>query len=90
LPFSKGSPFERFFRDFGFRNFPNGRGMQQFKLAQGSGFFITADGYGVTNNHLVDHVQTLEVATDDGKTYTAKVVGTDPKTAIALIEVDGR
>jgi serine protease Do len=88
--FPKGSPFERFFRDFGFRNMPNGGGMQQFKLAQGSGFFITADGYGVTNNHVVDHAQSLEIATDDGKTYTAKVVGTDPKTDVALIKVDGR
>jgi serine protease Do len=90
LPFPKGSPFERFFRDFGFRNLPNGRGIQQFTLAQGSGFFITADGYGVTNNHVVDHAQSLEIATDDGKTYTAKVVGTDPKTDVALIKVDGK
>jgi serine protease Do len=89
-PFPKGSPFERFFRDFGFRNFPNGRGMQHFRLAQGSGFFISADGYGVTNNHVVDHAQSVEIATDDGKTYTAKVVGTDPKTDVALIKVDGR
>jgi serine protease Do len=90
LPFPKGSPFERFFRDFGFRNFPNGRGMRQFTLAQGSGFFITADGYGVTNNHVVDHAESLKIATDDGKTYPAKVVGTDPKTDVALIKVDGR
>jgi serine protease Do len=90
LPFPKGSPFERFFRDFGFRNFPNGRGMQRFTLAQGSGFFISPDGYGVTNYHVVDHAQSVEIATDDGKTYTANVVGTDPKTDVALIKVDGR
>jgi serine protease Do len=90
LPFPKGSPFERFFRDYGFRDFPNGRGLQRFTLAQGSGFFISPDGYGVTNNHVVDHAQSVEIATDDGKTYTAKVVGTDPKTDVALIKVDGR
>jgi serine protease Do len=89
LPFPKGSPFERFFREFGLPNLPNGRGMQQFTLAQGSGFFISADGYAVTNNHVVANAQSLEVATDDGKTYTAKVVGTDPKTDVALIKIDG-
>jgi serine protease Do len=90
LPFPKGSPFERFFRDFGFRNSPNGRGLQRFTLAQGSGFFISPDGYGVTNNHVVNNAHSVEIATDDGKTYTAKVVGTDPKTDVALIKVDGR
>ena len=57
---------------------------------QGSGFFITADGYAVTNNHVVDKAETVEVTTDDGKTYTAKVIGTDPRTDLALIKVDGR
>jgi serine protease Do len=90
LPFPKGSPFERFFRDFGFPNFPNGRGLQRFTLAQGSGFFISLDGYGVTNNHVVDNAQSVEITTDDGKTYTAKVVGKDAKTDVALLKVDGR
>src|SRR5262249_54146798 len=57
---------------------------------QGSGFFITADGYAVTNNHVVDKAETVEVTADDGKTYTAKVIGTDPRTDIALIKVEGR
>ncbi len=57
---------------------------------QGSGFFISADGYAVTNNHVVDKAETVEVTTDDGKTYTAKVIGTDPRTDLALIKVDGR
>src|SRR5215475_11754891 len=56
---------------------------------QGSGFFITADGYAVTNNHVVDNAQTVEITTDDGKTYSAKVIGTDPRTDIALIKVEG-
>ena len=54
-----------------------------------SGFFITADGYAVTNNHVVDKAKAVEIATDDGKTYDAKVVGTDPRTDLALIKVDG-
>ena len=57
---------------------------------QGSGFFISADGYAVTNNHVVDGADKVEVTMDDGKTYTAKVIGTDQRTDIALIKVDGR
>jgi serine protease Do len=87
--FPKGSPFERFFRDFGSQNQPNGRGMQRFSMGQGAAFFISPDGYAVTNNHVVDHGQSIEVATEDGKTYTAKVVGTDAKTDLALIKVEG-
>jgi serine protease Do len=59
-------------------------------MGQGSGFFISADGYAVTNNHVVDKAESVEVTTDDGKTYTAKVIGADPKTDIALIKVEGR
>ena len=44
----------------------------------------------MTNNHVVDKAETVEVTTDDGKTYTAKVIGTDPRTDLALIKVDGR
>ena len=65
---------------------PNGHIM----TAQGSGFFITADGYAVTNNHVVDKAKAVEITTDDGKTYDAKVIGTDPRTDLALIKVDGR
>ena len=57
---------------------------------QGSGFFISADGFAVTNNHVVDGADKVEVTTDDGKTYSAKVIGTDPRTDLALIKVDGR
>ncbi len=57
--------------------------------AEGSGFFISADGYAVTNNHVVDHAKTVQVVTDDGKILNAKVIGTDPKTDLALIKVDG-
>jgi len=91
-PKSPNSQMERFFRRFGQ---PDGsptdprRPRERFVTGQGSGFFITADGYAVTNNHVVDKAQVVEVTTDDGKTYTAKVIGTDPKTDLALIKVDG-
>ena len=57
---------------------------------QGSGFFITADGYAVTNNHVVDKAENVEITTDDGNIYQARVIGTDPRTDLALIKVDGR
>src|SRR5262249_45611906 len=90
-PFMPGSPFEKFFRRYGFENGPQGRmHRHQMVTGVGSGFFISADGYAVTNNHVVDHASSVEVTTDDGKTYTAKVIGTDQKTDLALIKVDGK
>jgi serine protease Do len=86
IPFPPGSPFERFFRRFGMPNIPNG---PQVITGQGSGFFITADGYAVTNNHVVQNAESVRVTTDDGKSLTAKVIGTDPRTDLALIKVDG-
>src|ERR1700739_2006094 len=59
-------------------------------IGAGSGFFISPDGYAVTNNHVVDHARSVQVTTDDGVTYKAKVIGTDPKSDIALIKVDGK
>jgi serine protease Do len=61
-----------------------------FITGQGSGFFISADGYAVTNNHVVDKADSVEITADDGKTYSAKVIGSDPRTDLALIKVSGR
>ena len=93
-PLSPGSPMDRFFRRFGFPDgmpnlSPSPRGRNSV-TGQGSGFFISADGYAVTNNHVVDKAQTVEVTADDGKTYSAKVIGTDSRTDVALIKIDGR
>jgi serine protease Do len=89
-----GSPFERFFRRFGApdggRDSDRGPRQRNFQLGQGSGFFISADGFAVTNNHVVHNAESVEVATDDGKTYSAKVIGSDAKTDVALIKVEGR
>ena len=93
-PFQPGSPMERFFRRFGgpdgmpgLRGGP--RGGRGVVTGQGSGFFISADGFAVTNNHVVDSADKVEVTTDEGKTYTAKVIGTDARTDLALIKVEG-
>jgi serine protease Do len=88
-PFPPGSPMERFFRRFGAPNGGEGGGHQVI-TGQGSGFFITADGYAVTNNHVVQNAQTVQVTADDGKIFDAKVIGTDSRTDLALIKVDGK
>jgi serine protease Do len=55
---------------------------------QGSGFFISSDGYAMTTNHLVERSQAIEVTTDDGRIYAAKLVGADPKTDLALLKIE--
>jgi serine protease Do len=79
------------------RNPPEQRGQRAIPTpprrnvtGQGSGFFISADGYAVTNNHVVDRASNVQVVADDGRTYTARVIGTDPRTDLALIKVDDR
>ncbi len=89
-PFFTRPPFDPFFREFGMPNFPDGGGRPKFTLAQGSGFFISGDGYAVTNGHVVSDSQSVEIETDDQKTYKATVVGTDAKTDVALLKIDGR
>jgi serine protease Do len=69
------------------RHAPNN---QFLAMAQGSGFFVSSDGYVVTNQHVVEDYKSVEVVTDDGKSYPAKVVGSDPKSDLTLIKVDGR
>jgi serine protease Do len=82
-----------FFRRFGMPDVPNGDGMPRGRgrnviTGQGSGFFISADGYAVTNNHVVEKAESVQVTTDDGKIHRAKVIGTDPRTDLALIKVE--
>jgi serine protease Do len=88
-----------FFRRFGAPDMPNGQGMapngegmqQRHNIitGQGSGFFISSDGYAVTNNHVVEKAESVKVTTDDGKIHDAKVIGTDSRTDLALIKVEG-
>lgn len=57
-------------------------------VAQGSGFFISEDGYVVTNNHVVDDGSAYTVVMNDGTELEAKLVGRDPRTDLALLKVD--
>jgi serine protease Do len=83
-------PFRRFFsgRDpFGFFDRQMPRDLKQRSL--GSGFLVDADGYILTNSHVVDKASSIKVKLADGKVLDAKVVGTDPQTDIAVLKIAG-
>ncbi|TLV03829.1 Do family serine endopeptidase [Dyadobacter luticola] len=66
------------------------RGRGQKAQASGSGVIINPDGYIVTNNHVIQGAETLDVTLADKRTYKAKVIGTDPNTDIALIKIEAK
>jgi serine protease Do len=69
---------------------PHQRQQQHAVEARGSGFIISADGYVATNNHVVKDARTLSVTMDDGTVLPAKVIGTDPRTDIAILKIDAK
>jgi serine protease Do len=77
-PFKQSSPSDA----------PSGLQGREIIRGEGSGFFISPDGYAVTDNHVLENAKSVQVTTDDDSVYIAKVVGTDPKTDLALIKVD--
>jgi len=83
------SPFGDDFWDKFFGS-PRQRPQAQKVTVQGTGFFISADGYAVTNNHLVENGAKVKVFTLQGDEYPAKIVGTDPRTDVALIKVEAK
>ena len=83
--FESSRPFDR--RDFFFdrrRPLPQPRPRQGL----GSGFIVDPDGYVVTNNHVIDGAEEVEVTLGDGRSFAAEVVGTDPQTDLALLKVE--
>ena len=87
--FPPGSPMERFFKQFQDQQNGLGKRPQMRKaVGLGSGFFISEDGYLVTNNHVVDGSSDFTITDSNGKEYTARLIGTDPKTDLALLKVD--
>lgn len=90
LPF-RGFPFEQFGGDDLFQRFfgMQPKGKPQPELRQGSGFFVSQDGYIMTNAHVVKGADTLTVILEDGKELDATLVGSDPHTDIAIIKVEG-
>jgi serine protease Do len=81
-PFGRQDPFEEFFENF-FGNMPR----EQKRKSLGSGFIVSDDGYILTNNHVVEKAEEIKVILLDKEEMTAEVVGTDPKTDIALIKI---
>lgn len=62
----------------------------QPQVGYGSGVILTSDGYIVTNNHVIDNADEIQVTLNDSREFTAKLVGTDPNTDLALIKIDGK
>ena len=81
-----GDPLEEFFRRFGQ---PMPRGNQPPSHGQGSGFIVSQDGYILTNAHVVADADEVTVKTTDRREYTAKVIGSDERTDVALLEDRG-
>lgn len=91
----QSDPFSDFFDPFGFFGNPNG-GTQKRQVqtpkreATGSGVIISSDGYIVTNNHVVEGADELTVTLNDNREYSARIIGTDKSTDLALIKVNGK
>lgn len=79
-----GHPLNEFFKRFAR---PDGQERRGPSMGQGSGFIISADGYVVTNNHVVSDADEIKVTMDNGEEYTADVIGADERTDIALIKI---
>jgi S1-C subfamily serine protease len=94
----QSDPFGGFFDPFGFFGNPGqgngGTRKQQVQTpkreATGSGVIISADGYIVTNNHVVEGADELTVTLNDNREYSARIIGTDKTTDLALIKIDGK
>lgn len=65
-----------------------GRRSQSPQIGTGSGVIINTDGYIITNNHVITNAQEISVTMNNNKTYVAELIGTDPKTDIALLKID--
>src|SRR5690606_18835208 len=65
-----------------------GGGQPRAMVGSGSGVIVSPDGYIVTNNHVIANASSLEVTLNDNRVYTAKVIGADPATDIALLKID--
>ncbi len=84
----ENNPFRDFFGDEFFRRFFDGQPREFKSQSLGSGFIVDADGYVVTNNHVVEEADEIVVKLSDEHEFEAKVIGTDPKTDLALIRFE--
>jgi len=77
--------FQEFFNGPG----AGGREFKQYGSGSGSGVIVSSEGYIVTNNHVIENASEIEVILNDNSKYTAKIVGTDPSTDIAILKIEG-
>jgi serine protease Do len=84
-----GMPDDPFFRQF-FPHMPNQKMFNQPEHGVGSGVIVSKDGYILTNNHVVDDADQVKVTLNDGREFTAKVIGKDPKSDIAVVKIDAK
>jgi serine protease Do len=96
-PFGSGNEdmLRRFFgNQFNFGDGEQGRQQRTFKTPReyglGSGVIVSKDGYILTNNHVVDGADTIRVTLNDGREFTAKVIGHDPKSDVAVVKIDAK
>ncbi|MBT8195279.1 MAG: Do family serine endopeptidase [Bacteroidia bacterium] len=92
--FNSPDPFRQFFKDDFFKEFfgpqfqyPDNRRGPRVNVGTGSGVIISDDGYIVTNNHVIANADDIEVTLNDNRNYKAKVIGTDPSTDLALLQI---
>ena len=81
---------EEFFERFFGRRQPGRQPKQPWEMGQGSGFVVSKDGYILTNHHVVGEAERIIVGFSDGRELPAKTIGTDPKSDVAVIKIDGK
>ena len=87
IPGEPGDPFYEFFRRF---QIPAPQQGDQIRRGVGSGFIVSADGYILTNAHVVDDANEVTVKLTDNREFTAKVIGADKRTDVALVKIDAK
>jgi len=88
----EGHPFREFFKRFerGIPGMPNHPGNRRFGRSLGSGFIVSEDGYVVTNNHVIENGDGVKVVLWDASEHDARLIGTDPKTDLALLKIKSK
>src|SRR5499427_8091972 len=90
IPGEPGDPFYEFFKRFGNPGNPQGGDRDQIRRGVGSGFIVSADGYILTNAHVVNDATEVTVKLTDNREFTAKVIGADKRTEVALVKIDAK
>jgi serine protease Do len=88
--FFKGSPFEDFFRGFGFSPREKGKEYRQKQRSGGSGVIVDKEGYILTNNHVIEGADKIKIKLNDGREFTATVKGHDSRTDLAVLHIKAK